>query len=171
MPSLYQMASEYQRILHLMESDDIEGFEEGEVPCNIEAELNAIEQDFPGKVDGYCSLIREFKDRSTVCNNEAERISRRAAAWDKKHKWLKERLIESLQKMGLNKLTTPQNNVTVAKNGGTQGLDIMGQVPDEFTVTKTVVETNTQLIRDKLTAGESLPFAKLKERGVHLRIS
>ena len=69
---------------------------------------------------------------------------------------------------GKTKFATDLFSFNIAKNGGKQTLTIDGEVPQEYT--KTIVENDTEKIRQVLEAGQELPFAHLEPRGESLRI-
>ena len=72
------------------------------------------------------------------------------------------------EKLNERKITSDFHTFTVCKNGGKQGVNIFAEVPDNFQ--RVIYEPDTDKIRDALEAGEDLPFAKLLERGEHVRI-
>ena len=69
---------------------------------------------------------------------------------------------------GKTKFATDLFSFNIAKNGGKQTLTIDGEVPQEYT--KTIIENDTDKIRQALEAGQELPFAHLEPRGESLRI-
>jgi hypothetical protein len=162
MPTMIESLNEWDFIRSLMEEDEVDE--------RLVEELEKIEGDILNKVDGYCFEIRRLKDCATVCQQEAERVAAKAAAWKRKHEWLKDRLKAAMQRLGERQLVTPLNKVTICGNGGVQALDIFGHVPEEFTTSQVVVNVDESRIRAALASGE-LPFAKLKDRGQHLRIT
>jgi hypothetical protein len=66
------------------------------------------------------------------------------------------------------KIQTDLHTFTICKNGGKQGVDIFAEVPDSFQ--RIIYEPDTDKIREALENGEDLPFARLRERGEHVRI-
>ena len=65
------------------------------------------------------------------------------------------------------KFKTDLYSFAICKNGGAAPLEV-----DETAVTDDYMKKipDTAKIREALTAGKTLPFAELKERGEHLRI-
>jgi len=166
MPSLMYHADEYARILERMQDDEIP---DGD--SMIVTWLEKLEEDINNKVDGYVHLIREFKDRKTICSEEAARLLAKTEAWQRKEKWLKDRLMAAMQRIGAKRITTATNNVSVCGNGGKQPIEIIGKVTPEYIMTVTEERTDTDKIRLALESGKDLAFAELKERGQHLRIT
>ena len=81
---------------------------------------------------------------------------------------LKQNLFNAMKSTGKTKFVTNLFSFNIQKNGGKQALTIDGDVPNEYT--KTVIENNTDKIRQALEAGKELPFAHLEPRGESLRI-
>ena len=73
-----------------------------------------------------------------------------------------------MKQIGKTKLATDLFNFNIVKNGGKQALTIDGEVPKEYT--KTIIENDTDKIRQALEEGKNLPFAHLEPRGESLRI-
>lgn len=165
MASLQVQIDEWELVLKLMSDEDI-----GDDDTRVIELLEKIEADIRNKIDGYCGLMRKFKDYGAEAAAEAERYAHRAAMWNKKHQSLKDRLKLAMERMGERQIVTAKNTVTICGNGGQQPLEITGHVPEEFQKTITKIVDDTDRIRTALASGE-LPFARLKERGSHLRIS
>lgn len=177
-PTLSDLTEEFLWILrHINDATDDDG---GEVSQEMEQRLAAVEAALPTKIDGYVGVIREIEACAEACNREAARLSARGNSWQARAAWLRSRVLAAMQALGLPKLKTPLNSVTVAKNGGKVPLEITRpaeDLPGDYVLTRTIVDPNKDLIRLKLETGteeekdEIGRFAKLGERGVHLRIS
>lgn len=132
-----------------------------------EAEL---ESNLSAKVDGYCRFISELEARASARAQEAARLAARAKIDESTASRLRERLRSTWEARSLPAIETANYRVSLAKNGGKAPLDVHGEVPPEFTKTKTVVEPDREKIRTALEAGERLPFALLMERGSRISI-
>lgn len=171
-PTLNELTSEMLDILHQIDVEAESGA--GEISPDLEERLQAIESELPTKIDGYVYVIRELMAYAAECKLESQRLAARARAWDNKATWLKGRILNTMQAIGETKIKTARNTVSVCKNGGALSLrlpDRIDDIPVEYLTSKTVIEANRELIREKLDAGEVLEFASLAERGVHLKIS
>ncbi len=73
-----------------------------------------------------------------------------------------------MKETGKTKFATNLFSFNIAKNGGKQALTIDRKVPKEYT--KTIIENDTDKIRQALEEGKELPFARLEPRGESLRI-
>lgn len=168
MPTLLDLTTEAQELDAAL--DRVEDLNEPEVQALLERMLDlSLERN--NKVDGYCGLIRELELRAEARANEATRLNTRAQVSKNLADSLKSRLLEAFGEMGIKKLETDRFTVTRAKNGGKTPMDVdEANVSKEYTTQVVTTKINKEKIREDLTAGKTLTFAKLGERGVHLRI-
>lgn len=136
----------------------------------IEQWFNELDNGMQAKVDSYCALIAEYEARAKVRQEEAERLAGRARLDTDNARWLRQRMLAALGLRGLRKLETTHYTVSVVRNGGKQPLDLHGEVPADWCLTKTEVLPDRERIRAALEAGTALPFATLSERGERLAI-
>lgn len=73
-----------------------------------------------------------------------------------------------MKQTGKTKFTTDLFTFRIQKNGGKRALTIDGEVPKEYT--KTIVENDTDKIRQALESGKELSFAHLEPQSESLRI-
>lgn len=146
--------------------------EDGEISEEAETLMEKIESDLASKVDGCVRFMEELRLSRTVCLDMADKYQKKADAWNRKMEWMKQRVLSCLHRMGLKELKTPLHRIYVAANGGSQGVDILGDfIPQDYLKTKTTTVPDTDKIRKELESGKELSFARLKERGTHLRIA
>ena len=165
--TLFDLTAEFQSLLHRLDEQD------GDVPPEVLADLERIESDIHNKADGYCSLIRHYEAMDAACANEANRLFQRAAAFNAKARWLKDRLHDAILRTGGRKLQTATNTITVCANGGAEPVSIdiePEQLPEGYRIVKTLYKPDVDAIRDTLQAGHHVPGCSLKERGTHLRM-
>lgn len=136
----------------------------------IEQWFSELDNGLQEKVDAYCSLIAEYEARAKVRQEEAERLANRARVDTEAARWLRQRMLLALGTRGMRKLETARFTVSVVRNGGKQPIDMHGEVPADWCVTRTEVVPDRERIRAALEAGTALPFATLCERGERLAI-
>jgi len=129
--------------------------------------LGDTEESFNRKVDGYVSVIREFKAKQQAAKDEAKRLTDRAKSFDNSIESLKDMLQHSMKRLGIDKCKTAMNTVSISKNGGKAPMDI-----NENLITKdfqkwTVDRTK---IYNALKDGQEVEGAVMLERGSSLRI-
>lgn len=125
------------------------------------------------KIDNTLALIRIIEGRVNNISAEIERLTSLKKSESSIIEKLKTGVLNALAARNVGSLKTPRFNVSVAKNGGKAPIAISEDVdpdelPDRFVRVKRSVDT--EACRKALEAGESLPFAQLGDRGVHLRV-
>lgn len=163
--TLFEISAELRGIEEALE------MAEGEMTPELEAWFSEITDDRDTKVNNYCWLISELTDHAKFLREEAARFSEWAKVNENKATRLKDRLLEFFQAHGIQKLVTPHFKPRIQANGGVAPLLLSVQpeeLPEEFQ--KVVVTANQDEIRRVLSSGTELEFARLGERGFHLRI-
>lgn len=124
------------------------------------------------KVDSYVALIRELQLRSMARKEEAERLLARVRVDTNLADRLKARLLLFMQQQSLRTLETTRYKLTVAGNGGKQGIAVDDNWSETLpTVCRKVTESpDMENIRSLLEAGVPIAGCRLVERGNHLRI-
>lgn len=161
MKNLYELTSDWNNVANMLYNEDID-------EQMILDTLESIEGDIEDKADGYAKIIKELEARQKARKEEAKRLADSAKTFENKIKFLKQNLYNSMKETGKTKFTTDLFTFNIAKNGGKQALTIDGEVPKEYT--KTIIENDTDKIRQALENGENLPFAHLEPKGESLRI-
>lgn len=145
----------------------IDAYEAGEIPEDAYTDtLNAIELAFEDKADNIAKAITNINSDISALQTEIKRLQELQKIRENHVKNLKSYLYEQMKVIGKTKFSTPLFNFTICKNGGLQPIEITGDVPAEYC---DLVPNNT-LIRTAITEGKKIEFAKLLERGEHLRI-
>ena len=161
MSNLYQLTNNYETVLNMIYDEEID--EE-----MILDTLESIEGEIEDKADGYAKIIKELEAKRDARKLEAKRLTDSAKGFENRINTLKLNLFNSMKQTGKTKFATELFSFNIAKNGGKQALTIDGEVPVEYT--KTVIENDTDKIRQALEEGQELPFAHLEPRGESLRI-
>lgn len=153
-------------------SNAMNATEDGEVSEEAEALMQEIEKDLASKVDGCVRYMKEMDARQKLCLDMSEEYAKKAYAWESKTKWMKHRILCALHRMGTTELATAMHRLKIAANGGVQSIELTADaIPKEYIKVKETSGPDFDKIRADLQAGKQLGFAKLKERGSHLRIS
>lgn len=163
MESLMNLSDEYKELSELAGSADPE--DEQVFIDTLEGLKGVIEN----KMDGYGVVLTRQKARIEMIHGEIKRLQE----WEKQminnDRLMREALLHVMRDtLGQKKIQTDLHTFIICKNGGKQAVDIFAEVPDSFQ--RVIYEPDTDKIRDALEAGEDLPFAKLLERGEHVRI-
>lgn len=172
MKPLFAITSEFQALDAIL--DECQGdITDPRAEEAITAWVRELESDESAKMDGYIAYINKL-------TMEAERASALAAQYvdaaktrTRRVEWLKSRMVEHMTKTGRKSIETNSGyTISVQANGGCVPLILdtvdVTKIDPAFTITK--VELDKEKVREWLADGLNLPFAKLGERGKHLRI-
>lgn len=147
------------------------GAAEAELTPEAEAELLRLEDNLQHKVDDYAGFIRQIEGFASDCKEESQRLGQRSGMWERKASYLRQRLLEALQRLGTDKLATAKNTVSVCLNSKAPlTISNVNAVPDTFLRVKVETSPDLEAIREHLEAGNVLSFASLEPKGKHLRI-
>lgn len=166
MPTLYEIDRDLLNVEELLASGA-----EDEAATLLEQFRQQLESDRASKVDATCAFIRELVSRSEARKAEADRFVALARTDGNLADRLKAMLLDHLRLHGVKKMETERFRLTRAANGGKLPLEITlppDELPAEFVRTTKVADT--EAIREAVEKGEDLPFARLGERGEHLRL-
>lgn len=161
MSNLYQLTNNYETVLNMLYDEDVD-------EQMILDTLESIEGEIEDKADNYAKIIKELEAKQNARREEAKRLTDSAKVFENRVKALKSNLFNTMKQTGKTKFATDLFSFNIAKNGGKQTLTIDGEVPEEYT--KTIVENDTDKIRQALEEGKELAFAHLEPRGESLRI-
>lgn len=177
-PTLYHLGAEYLALEALLqEAEDagqaLDGPEVAAILTRWFAELaGALE----AKAARCVAIIREEEARAAAAKIEAKRLSELATRRATRAARVADALHAAMTLMQVQRVDTPIGTVTRAKNGGKAPLVLAdGTDPDVVAVdhpdlveVRTII--NNDAVRAALAAGVALPFARLAERGEHIRI-
>lgn len=130
------------------------------------------------KLDAYAGLIRDCETLAEAARAESVRLAALSAQRRSKAERLKARLKYFLEQHQITKLNTERFSFNVQRNGGNPPVeftqlitDVRAQLPERFIrVIPEQYEMDRSAILDALRSGEALDFARLGEKGTHLRI-
>jgi hypothetical protein len=170
-PTIFEISGEWTALIELLEETGGD-VSDPDVSAYVDKCFEEIDVDLERKVDGYLVVINELKARADARKAEADRLAKRARVDTTTIKTMKERLTYYLQLIGREKIETERFKVTVANAGGKQPLTIDdGPLPTDWVDVKTTETPAKDRIRAFLDQGNTLPFARLEERGKVLRVS
>lgn len=182
MVTLYQIEAEHAALEALLEEAG------GEITPENEAALDAFfaecTTNIEGKLNGYCELIRKFENDAVAAKARKDEFTKLLAVKENSAEYLRDRVKAFGVNTGLltvnakdgkkttpgRKINTPRWEIGIQKSGGSQKLEMIPGVEVDDQFTKMVKVTDNEAIRDYLEAGGTLPFARLAERGVTLKI-
>lgn len=129
------------------------------------------------KLDNYAAFIKMLEARAAVRKAEAQRIMALAAPDENLAARLKARLKEFFENHvgDGEKIDTARFKISLVNNGGALPVILDEQIvahPEEIPegYRRVVFQADLNAIREALNNGEELDFARLGERGRHIRI-
>lgn len=161
MSSLYKLNQNYQELLNMLYQDDVD-------EQVILDTLESIEGKIEDKADNYAYILAGIENDVNACKAEKARLEKRQKVLKNREDRLKNYLAEVMKNTGKTNFKTALHTFRIQKNGGKRALTIDGEVPTEYT--KTVIENDTDKIRQALEQGKKLSFAHLEAQGESLRI-
>ena len=161
MSNLYKLNKDWQEVANMLYQYNVD-------EQMILDTLESIEGEIEDKADGYAKVIRELEAMRDAKKEEMYRQQDGARLLDNRIKYLKQNLLNVMKQTGKTNFATNLFTFRIQKNGGKRALTIDGAVPKEYT--KTIVENDTDKIRQALESGEELSFAHLEPQSESLRI-
>ena len=174
MGTLLQISSELAQLDELLEESG------GEITPEIDLHMQELDHDFDNQIDWYAAMATELRKRAEVRKAEARRMEAKARRDEDADKYFRSCVLAIMLERGIKKVQTGRFTVTAAGNGGPEPVlnrhgqpfeadaDVDG-VPEAYIVRTPWVNLNK--VREELKAGAILEFARLGERGHHLRIT
>jgi len=167
MKTLFDICEELQILEdHLLENPDADNTLIEEFLATAQGELN-------DKLDSYAAMISKLENRVSVRKQRAKELQELAKGDDALVNRLKSTLKWFFESKGTKKIETDNHRFTLANNGGKLPLIlsenlIAEDLPDDLKIIET--KPDVEAIRQRLNAGEVLPFAHYGERGSSIRI-
>lgn len=161
MSDLYKLNIAWQELNNMLYQDDVD-------KQMILDTLESIDGEIEDKADNYAKIIKGMEAKRDARKAEAKRLTDSASVLDNRIKYLKQNLFNTMKDTGKIKFTTDLFAFRIQKNGGKRALTIDGKVPKEYT--KTIIENDTDKIRQALEEGKELKFAHLEPQSESLRI-
>lgn len=173
-PNIYTLAQGFADLTVLLEQIDETGADE-QSTLLINNWLAKLDGEVAGKLESVGKFLRIQEMTALAADTEVERLRVRSLAAKRRVTRVKAAVLELLRLARLPRVETDTFTFTVAGNGGKAPVVVDAVDPDEVARTHphlVVVRTeiNTDAVRAELEAGKPLPFARLSERGQHLRV-
>lgn len=161
--TLYELQSQFAALYEMAANGDIDDktFEDT-------LEAMSFDEEFEAKAEGYAKVIQELLADAQAVKSEIDRLSERKSRFEKSAERIKSRLQEAMEATGRKKIKTLLFSIYLQKNAPRLVLDQEAKIPAEYLIPQPP-KTNHAAIKEKLMAGEKLPFAAL-EQGTSLRI-
>ena len=164
MAKLYQIVGELQDFINMNE-----GLEDEQAYKDT---LEALQGELNDKVSQWGRAIKNMESDRDAIKAEADRQAARAKAIDNSITRMKETLLMYLKAAGVKKAGDNIIGASIVKNGGKAPLIVdyinAEDLPQEFQ--KVTISANNDAIREALENGKQLEWARIGERGEHIKI-
>ncbi len=181
--NLFELGQQLEAVFDSL--DQVDGEFTPEIESAITAWLESVDLDLDQKIDAYCSLIDKFNAHASIRKAESDRLAAMAKVDLNNAKRLKDRMKQFMEFTGNQKMETKYRKLRLQNNGGALPIqwiakdgDFITVLPDEPSIDSLPPEDVVQIpsidmeaIRSDLEGGVELSFARLCDRGQHLRIS
>lgn len=158
--TLFDIVGEYERLYELaIEDEDHQAF--------IDT-LEGLKGELENKAAGYVQVMKQLEMEEAECDKVIEAFKAKKQTRANSIKRMSEALQSAMETAGVDVLKAGDYELKIVNNGGVQPLVISGDVPDNFM--KVIYEPDNRKIREALIDGQELDFARLGERGRHLKI-
>lgn len=158
--TLYDIVGEYEQLYEL-------AIEDGDHQAFLDT-LEGLKGELEVKASGYVQVMKQLEMEEAECDKVIEAFKAKKQTRANSIKRMSEALQSAMETAGVDVLNAGDYELKIVNNGGVQPLVISGDVPDNFM--KVVYEPDNKKIREALIDGQELDFARLGERGKHLRI-
>jgi hypothetical protein len=138
----------------------------------VEGWFQTAGEAFKEKVGGYWYVVKSLEADAAFAKSERDRLDARQRALTLRAEGMKTTLRDTLVRLGLKKIPGHPYTVSLVNNGGLAPLEIESDTKAEDLpkrYQKVTYDYDLQAIREDLEAGRPLPFARIGERGVHVR--
>lgn len=172
--TLYDLTAEMRIIEDAIDRAEQDGVGELEATTYLYQLLLEGDGQLGEKLERYARLVKNAEAYAEMLKQEAARLTDRAKAQTNRAKRLKDAVHWALTTLGIGKHQAGPHEWRIQANGGKAPLAI-----DEAVTPETVeprfqrveVAFEIDAIRSALEAGEDVPWARLAERGTHVRLS
>jgi hypothetical protein len=114
--------------------------------------------------------MSEIEGRANIVAKEIDRLKAIEDRLVATHKRMKDALQNTMIEIGKPEIKTDLHRFKLVNNGGLQPLKIISVVPNEYTKKEVIIKPDNDKIRQAIKDGQELDFARLEERGKHLKI-
>ena len=156
MPSIYELTEQYRMLEDAIYNDEIEDDE-------LDAMLQRVADEIDVKIDGYCAIIADIKRDADALKAEADRLTSRKRALERRIDHLKAAVGSALDAQGKSKIKTGKWSVSFRMSAKVEITDL-SKVPPEYL--KPITEDSVRkadIKRELIDTGEVLPWCRLVE--------
>ena len=174
MPNLNELCDRYYDLDETVNNIDPDSLPEElrQALDDLLSDRNTAKEDYYRKINSILNLIKNRESWMSIRKERIKELKRLVEIDDNLVRNLNKYLLDHLLSSNTKKMRTTDYNISIANNGGKQPIIIdsvdPNGLPEDLTITERKIDKDA--VRDRLLAGEEFSFARLEERGQHLRI-
>lgn len=184
---LFEISETLRTVMALLEQEEEAiltlGTEDGATPPTDEelveglrAHLESEQLALADKLNAYGWLMQELEVRRASYAAQEARFKQKARIAANQRDRMKRVVRDVFMTLDLDEVRTPDWKFKLCTNGGLVPLQVdpiqnPKELPKPFRTRTVVYEVDNDAIREHLAKGETLEFARLLERGKHIRVS
>lgn len=163
MSTLFDLVGQYQQAYDILTD-----------PENDEQIVKDTLEGLMGEIEVKAAQLVPFLNRLDMeieaCKKQADEWTQRKRVRENTRKRLKAMIIAAMDSLGQKELDAGDVSFKVQNAGGQLAIEYVDGVTVPEKYTKLTIETDNELVRKALDAGEELPFAHFAPRGKVLKI-
>lgn len=154
--SLYELAAQYQRDLEMIQNSDIEEDQALEL---LESMQGAIQE----KAKNVAMVIRNMETTSEAIQNAITDMTARRKSIDRKIEWMKNYLLENMERTGISKIESPYFVIALRDNPESLIVESDAEIPPEYFKPQDPVLDKAGLKKD-MQLGVIVPGCRLERK-------
>ena len=164
MPTLYELTDNYKNIAAMLDDPDMD-------QAVITTALATVEEDLQAKTGNVAVIMQSMATDIDIIKAEERRLAERRRTIEARRDWLKNYLQENLERMGLDKISTPLFKISLAKNPPAVSITDEKAIPAAYlTIVPQTTVVDKKAIAAALKEGKEVPGATLTVgRSVRIR--
>ena len=164
MSSLYNLRSDYERVMNMMYDDEYD-------EQTVIDTLDAIEDSIEEKAEAYGVVIKNLNADIKAIEAEEKRLKQRKKALEQHRNNLQGNLYNAMKTVGRSQIKTALFSFNIQKNGGLRAL-VLDVKPEKLPkkYQKVTIAADNEALRKLLGDSEMCEYCHLAEQGESLRI-
>ena len=142
--------------------------EDGELMPGVERELDGLDMLLTEKADNIAAFMRQCDAEATAYSDEIQRLTDLRTTAINKRDRLKEYLRSTMEKLGVQNISTPRFKMSLCKNSTPRVVLTGEHIPDDYArITRTV---DSKKVIEQFKACQPIPACFTITHGSHLRV-
>lgn len=163
MNELFNLVGQYNQVYEMLTDPDVD-------IQTVQDTLEAILGEIEANAAQIVPILERLDMEIDACKKHEAEWNKRRKVRENNYKWLKAQIIGAMDAIGQKTIQAGDVTFNIQNVGGKQAIEYVDGVTVPEKYTKLTIETDNDLVRKALDAGEELNFAHFAPRGRTLRI-